>query len=1568
MPNLNRNFIKGIMNKDLDERLLPDGMVRHAENVLIVNSESSDIGSIQNSYSNKKLTFYNFGDNPKCQLGFADEKEDKLYWFVKSDTGCYLVEWDNVNEVLSIVLGDTRPIESRVLNLNENYLITGIEKVTTENKNHSLLTWTDDNMQPCCVNIERAKTYGINGFEKEDIYLIKKPPRKAPTLIPILQNTLSNNMEEKFILFATRYKYLDGEYSALSDYTNYKFTPKDFELDFFSLDNIGMVNRYNAVKILFDTGDKRVTDIQLVYKESNSNNLYIVETFNKEKEGWGNNQTKNHIFSNNKVYKILPEKELYRSFDNVPLKAKAMTIIGNMIIFGNYLEGFDMVDNDGRKTVIDYSLSIINEDISNGSDFTIDFPNDNTVEVSNPENFQFNVGSTIDIYLNIFIAENEIYNNSFSLVLENDYENLVDFVNSEEFETFMTIINSDYVINYNSDGNYDVPDGWVVTVQTEIQYAIVGDNLVFTVTPITFEDTTDGNTEHIIDTSFFNITSMSITENSNAESCKTNRDYEVGFVYQEEFNRRSTVSTAASNTIFIPQKYSIFKNRIRVTINHKAPYWADRYKIVVKAKPLQYQTLYVNEYYNDDFFVYCLLVADNKDKIKVGDELIIKRAANQIITSPIKVKVLEIKEQPKGFLNGNNDQNGNPIEEPAGLYMKINPVGFSMDFNDYKVYQTSSKMGSPSYPGLYIDLFSQKTVDNPDPTPDVWEDIPITSGSSIFIHINSGRGYDDYWQNIPYNKTYYAKRDYTTLEEWFIENFIGKNLYATEEAGGMSVRNYKDNVQLLRGFLTFNTWGAPIFTSNSSGKLFLFVKGLLSGGSKDRSGYLDVTIRIRTSVGVYVFETNNKQSESEIFYETEQVFDIIDGNHTANNQNQDFDASTPAIVDLDFFNCYTQGNGVESYRVKDAFNKDYLNIDSRPTTTSIEEFKAIRRSSDLTYGGAFIESTNMNGLNEFNLSTGNFKELDKQYGSIQKLHSRDNDLVVFQEEKTSKVLFNKNALYGADGSIDVTATKDILGQQITYLGENGIGKNPESFGINNYQIFYANSLRGVVQRLSIDGVTDIVNGMSDFFRDLFIQKPYSKKIGAFDPYHKQYFLSIGEEPIRIYNLECGNSIVKNNVSVPFTYNFNINTLVGDIVLNYNISGGNATVTATYDGNVYVDSNVTGLGSIVIPRTDITKKLVIVQITPVGEDIINFEIENNCPTGKPMKVVSIILNDEVDIDATIINRYRWTGSSFYSENDVFDNTPITRFSEDNGIEGQGRFPNRGSVVTLQSYKDSGSTGRFKVSECNRLGYLVSNVAYTQADLSTILSSATFITISESIDGFSNELNQGNFLFNRSDDEILYLVWDYTNRTPIANDEYTSTPKGSSKNIDVLANDIDPDGLPLTVTIITAPINGIAVVETDNTITYTHNDTDTYTDIIQYSISNGNCSATATIYIDIAVACDESFSYNGNEGTFSFPISFGTAIGSCGISYNSFTIPDQFEIFWDGNLVATTGGAVSGTGNLTFDKTTALPTTATVVVTATNSGTAWSMTGICPNVSPLLRQAFLEGKLADDEFSE
>ena len=47
MPELKRSFQSGRMNKDLDERLVPNGEYRDAINIEIATSESDDLGSAQ---------------------------------------------------------------------------------------------------------------------------------------------------------------------------------------------------------------------------------------------------------------------------------------------------------------------------------------------------------------------------------------------------------------------------------------------------------------------------------------------------------------------------------------------------------------------------------------------------------------------------------------------------------------------------------------------------------------------------------------------------------------------------------------------------------------------------------------------------------------------------------------------------------------------------------------------------------------------------------------------------------------------------------------------------------------------------------------------------------------------------------------------------------------------------------------------------------------------------------------------------------------------------------------------------------------------------------------------------------------------------------------------------------------------------------------------------------------------------------------------------------------------------------------------------------------------------------
>jgi hypothetical protein len=282
---IKNTFSKGKMNKDVDERLVPNGEYIDALNVRVLSSSGSDAGAVENERGNEKITFVSESNNPVTIGSIADEANEKIYWFVVNDLGhSFIYEYDAKNEVTSVVLADTR--SSNVLAFDKDYKITGVNIVYNIHNDKNLLLFTDGLNEPRCINIERAKSYGLNGFDEDDIMLYKKPPRRSPGVIPYnTPNVSENSVKERYFAFAYRYKYQDGEYSALSSFTNYQFVPGDFDLDLDTMENRGMVNLFNAYNISYNTGDKRVTDIQLCFKTTDSEIVYIIDTINKKENG-----------------------------------------------------------------------------------------------------------------------------------------------------------------------------------------------------------------------------------------------------------------------------------------------------------------------------------------------------------------------------------------------------------------------------------------------------------------------------------------------------------------------------------------------------------------------------------------------------------------------------------------------------------------------------------------------------------------------------------------------------------------------------------------------------------------------------------------------------------------------------------------------------------------------------------------------------------------------------------------------------------------------------------------------------------------------------------------------------------------------------------------------------------------------------------------------------------------------------------------------------------------------------------------------------------------------------------
>ena len=188
MPITKNVFIKGKMNKDLDERIVPNGEYRDALNVQISTSDGSDIGVMQNVLGNKLA--YDSAINiagGKCIGSIADTENNKIYWFIAGTNVDAIAEYDESTRLVSPVLVDT----SDVLKFDKSKLITGVNIID------GLLFFTDNNSEPKKINIEDCKKGSDDfsthtklikydgteyNFEEKDITVIKCGPTEAPVL------------------------------------------------------------------------------------------------------------------------------------------------------------------------------------------------------------------------------------------------------------------------------------------------------------------------------------------------------------------------------------------------------------------------------------------------------------------------------------------------------------------------------------------------------------------------------------------------------------------------------------------------------------------------------------------------------------------------------------------------------------------------------------------------------------------------------------------------------------------------------------------------------------------------------------------------------------------------------------------------------------------------------------------------------------------------------------------------------------------------------------------------------------------------------------------------------------------------------------------------------------------------------------------------------------------------------------------------------------------------------------------------------------------------------------------
>jgi len=103
---------------------------------------------------------------------------------------------------------------------------------------------------------------------------------------------------------------------------------------------------------------------------------------------------------------------------------------------------------------------------------------------------------------------------------------------------------------------------------------------------------------------------------------------------------------------------------------------------------------------------------------------------------------------------------------------------------------------------------------------------------------------------------------------------------------------------------------------------------------------------------------------------------------------------------------------------------------------------------------------------------------------------------------------------------------------------------------------------------------------------------------------------------------------------------------------------------------------------------------------------------------------------------------------------------------------------------------------------------------------------------------------------------------TNQPPVAEDDHVTTEAGTPVVIDVLANDSDPDGDPLSIEAIGLPVHGRLAFNADGTFTYTPDSGFAGIDDFTYTVGDGRGgTATATAVIEVVASTEVSVYANG-----------------------------------------------------------------------------------------------------------
>lgn len=1046
---------------------------------------------------------------------FEDSETNSIYYFAfdktNNDANCIL-EYNILENTTSVVYQDGRK-GNPILNFQEGSLITGITKVG------DLLSWTDDYNRPRMIDVSRskknetnianAKTFTDNnfvggfvkfigmvnhGFVAGDlIYIVqdsgythesyegvaqvtgvsstqistnliwegstpdspgkimyanptdayspivsfgtraeklmyldyhKHQPVHAPTYEYKTNSLLAgkNNLFGNLWQFKTRYKYTDGQYSAWSAISDIKVPLNYFSNGCFpTLDN---QTDSNQIDLSYNDTIGDVEKIEIASRKGNDGEFFLVET-------------KDNSFSSY-LKRAKPSLTWYNSVGTVAETIPSYSLFeftnNGLYPFIDKIEGDKLQDETPNKakalTLIDGNRNAFGNYV-NGYD-----PVDVTLGVA-------------PLYKKMQSVDVEVIPEETHVFAQGDVS-----TGDPNFAYFQQMWDMDENSNVTS-LDWEADTIKVLELETRWHYkdnSVWGDRhrkgkLNLTISIPASVNSFDEALDYVVD----KINSLEGDELSTA--LVTFNDGSYGLDSLEGFeDPTATAVTGFDGTFGATSQNQIIVgaragNNLIVRMRHGQNQWVSNVGITfvqVTHSQLAFISVLENEIYpsykSGAFHSHGIIYYDETGKAG---------PVNVTKDSSFYVKSLAERsgESTTNPLNTNNEPYG-PVEALVGVTSK--PPSWAHHYQ--WVYSGNNT----------VDEFIQLVVE------DFKFNDTITTDTRLFLSLNSFKG-----QDYSYKALRNPLIDYNYVEGDRVR-FIGQGL-----GGSQTVFDTYYDFKILEQFTLVGADDEPI---TSSGGYWISIE------DPGVTGFTEGSTANLSSLIVEIYRPKKNVSEELVEYkETGFKYPVNNPGTESRSHSVPFTILNsgdvyikPRIYKYNASASFT--NFYEDYYVNDFIDSNHY---SQGRARLIDNNASEKRySSSITYSGPYFLTSESNNLSNFNPYNLPYRDYNEGYGSIQALKTRDDGVIIFQENKISKVLVGKNIIQSPSGEGIITAATEVLSPASEYAGDYGISKNPESLVQHGYVFYFCDIKRGAVLRLSREGIIKISDAnMRSFFRD-----------------------------------------------------------------------------------------------------------------------------------------------------------------------------------------------------------------------------------------------------------------------------------------------------------------------------------------------------------------------------------------------------------------------------------------------------------------------------------------------------